>query len=105
MRPEVYFNIQNYTEQYGGEAAADIASFEISHVQVIKDLVEKEHIDCSFTLTRTMDVFLDEAYTKKAKVAYDELLKTGLASVEDVHFTPEKHAEVVRQHSYLFLAT
>lgn len=75
--------------------AAAISNFEISHVQALKDLVEKEQIDCDFTLGRSMDVFLDEAQAVEAKGAYDELKESGLVSLKDVQYTSAKNAEIV----------
>lgn len=95
VRPEIYFYMQEYIKRYGLEMAAAISNFEISHVQALKDLVEKEQIDCDFTLGRSMDVFLNEAQAVKAKVAYDALKKSGLVSLKDVQYTSAKDAEIV----------
>lgn len=95
VRPEIYFYMQEYIKRYGLEMAAAISNFEISHVQALKDLVEKEQIDCDFTLGRSMDVFLDEAQAVKAKAAYDALKKSGLVSLKDVQYTSVKDAEIV----------
>lgn len=96
LRPEIYFQMPEYVERYGLEMAAQISNFEISHIQVFKDLVEKEKIDCDFILTRSMDVFLNEEHALKSKAAYDLLVKSGLASLKDVQFIPPKNAEIVR---------
>lgn len=93
LRPEVYFGMSDYIERYGIEAAAEISNHEVAHIQAIKKLVEKEHIDCDFTLTRTFDVFFDEAFANKAKGAYDSMVARGLTSIQDAHFTPAKYAE------------
>lgn len=87
--------MSNYIEKYGLEAAAEISDHEVAHIQVIKGLVEKEHIDCDFTLTRTFDVFLDESFANNCKDTYDSLVRRGVTSVQDAHFTPAKHAERV----------
>lgn len=95
LRPEIYFYMPEYVRKYGLEMAADISNFEISHIQVIKDLVEREKIDCDFFLGRSMDVFLDEDQALKAKAAYDALVESGLVSLKDVQFTAAKNAEIV----------
>lgn len=95
VRPEIYFYMPEYIKKYGLEMAAAISNFEISHVQALKDLVEKEQIDCDFTLGRSMDVFLDEAQAVEAKGAYDELKESGLVSLKDVQYTSAKNAEIV----------
>ncbi len=95
LRPEIYFNMSEYIEKYGLEAAAEISNHEVAHIQAIKRLVEKEHIDCDFTLTRTFDVFLDQAFADKSKHAYDDMVEKGVTSIQDAHFTPAKYAERV----------
>ncbi len=87
--------MSDYVEKYGLEAAAEISNHEVAHIQAIKRLVEKEHIDCDFTLTRTFDVFFEEEFANKAKKAYDSMVKQGLTSIQDAHFTPAKYAERV----------
>lgn len=95
LRPEVYYGMSNYIDKYGLEVAAKISNHKIAHIQAIKKLVEKEHIDCGFTLTRTFDVFLDESFATKRKDTYDSLVKKGVTSFQEAHFTPAKHAERV----------
>lgn len=87
--------MSDYIEKYGLEAAAEISNHEVAHIQAIKKLIEKEHIDCDFTLTRTFDVFLDEEFANESKEAYDSMVKRGLTSIQDAHFTPAKYAERV----------
>ena len=95
LRPDVYFGMSGYIERYGLDAAVEISNHEVAHLQAIKELVEKEQIDCDFTLSRTFDVFLDEELAHKTKEAYDALVTKGLTSIQDVHFTPAKYAERV----------
>ncbi|KAK2757158.1 FAD dependent oxidoreductase superfamily protein [Colletotrichum kahawae] len=52
-----------------------MAVFEMSHVQAIKDLVEKEKIDCDFVLTRAYDVILDPKLVEKTKKEFDQLVE------------------------------
>ena len=99
LRPEVYFNMPTYTEKYGYEAAAEISKFEIAHLHAIRDLVEKEKIDCDLTLTRTFDVFLDEQDGKKSKEAYDKMIRSGITSIKDAQYTPAERAEQVGDSS------
>lgn len=84
-----------YSRKYGAENAAEFARFEAANVLAVKDLVEREHIDCDFHLTRSIDVYLDETLAKEVEASYRELVRAGIASLADVHFTPEKDAERV----------
>jgi len=95
----LYGHIPTYIERFGVEIAAELAEFEIAHVQAIKDLVAKEKIDCDFCLTRTVDVWTTQPSADKAKFAYDKMMERGLQYMSDVQFTMGKHAEGVCKHS------
>ena len=62
-----------YIEKYEAEAAAVIASLEITKIQAVKALVEKEQIDCDFTLCRAFDGFFTERFDKSSKGADESL--------------------------------
>ncbi|KAI9924487.1 hypothetical protein ASPWEDRAFT_102920 [Aspergillus wentii DTO 134E9] len=93
LRPDVYGHIPKYIERYGVEAGAELANFEISHVKAFKDLLAEEEIDCDFTVTRNMNVYLNDAAAEKAKKTYEALATQKLSFVDDLYFTPEKNAE------------
>lgn len=95
MKPDVYFNVLKYIKKYGVRAAVEFANFEASNVLAIKELVEKENIDCEFTLTRACDATLHEGLARETEEAYAELAKSGVANLKDVHYTPRKDAERV----------
>lgn len=99
LRPDLYGHIPTYIERAGLEAAAALAEFEIAHVFAIKDLVEKEKIDCDFTLSRTVDVWCNEQAAAKAKQVYDLMVSHKLEYMRDVFFTVGKDAEGVRYNS------
>ncbi|KAH8885263.1 FAD dependent oxidoreductase [Thozetella sp. PMI_491] len=95
LKPDVYFNVPKYIKKYGVRAAVDVANFEASQVHAVKELVEKEKIDCEFTLTRACDATLDPALAAETEQAFTELVKSGVANLKDVHYTPQKDAERV----------
>lgn len=101
IRPEVYFSMPTYIKKYGFKMAVEISNFDMSHIQVLKDIVEKERIDCEFTLTRSMDVFLEEEPALQCKRAVDVMWQSGVSSMKDVQFTPSQYAEGVRIHAAL----
>ncbi|KAM5343723.1 hypothetical protein ACJ41O_012260 [Fusarium nematophilum] len=95
LKPDVYFNVPKYIKKYGVKAAVDVANFEASQVLAVKELVEKENIDCEFTLTRACDATLHEGLANETEEAFKELARSGVANLKDVHFTPREHAERV----------
>ncbi|KAK9792851.1 putative FAD dependent oxidoreductase domain-containing protein [Seiridium cardinale] len=95
LKPDVYFSLPKYIKKFGVKAAVDIANFEASQVYAVKELVEKEKIDCDFTLTRACDATVHEGLAKETEEAYMELVKSGVANLKDVHYTARKDAERV----------
>jgi hypothetical protein len=95
VKPDVYFQVPKYMKKYGVKAAVDVANFEGSQVLAVKDLVEKENIDCEFTLTRACDATLDEGLARDTEEAFMKLQADGAANLRDVHYTPRKYAERV----------
>ncbi|KAL2820521.1 phosphoenolpyruvate phosphomutase-domain-containing protein [Aspergillus cavernicola] len=95
LRPDLYGNIPKYIERYGVEAGAEVAEFEIAHIQALKKLVALENIDCDLNLTRNVNVFLNEADGEKARQIYESLLSRGLGYTADIHYTSGKSAERV----------
>lgn len=84
-------------------AGAEIAEFEIAHVQALKELILREKIDCDFTLTRTCDVWNNQDAADEAKAVYDRLcLKPELSYMEDVQFTTGEDAETVSSVLLIF---
>ena len=95
MKPEVYFRMPGYIKKYGYEAAAEISKHEVTHIQAIRDLVDEDHIDCDLMITRSFDVFLDEEHAKASKEEYDKMIKSGITTIKDAHYTPANQAEMV----------
>ena len=80
------------------EAGTELANFEIAHLKALKEVITKEDIDCDLNITRNMNVYLNEAAAEKAKLKYETLAAQGLSFVDDLHYTPQKHAEGVWCH-------
>lgn len=91
----MYYNILKYTEKYGAAHAAAFARFEAANVLAVKELVDRERIDCDFVLTRALDVYLDKAHAKSTYAAYQELRRIGVADLGDVHYMEGPDAEAV----------
>jgi hypothetical protein len=86
-----------YIQQFGLEAAVEVADFEFDHVSAIATLVEKEKIDCDFTLTRSFDAYTVKEEAEATKKHYDELKVAGIAknTMDDLTWTDAEHAEGV----------
>lgn len=80
------------------EAGTELANFEIAHLKALKEVITKEGIDCDLNITRNMNVYLNDAAAEKAKLKYEMLAAQGLSFVDDLHYTPQKHAEGVWWH-------
>jgi hypothetical protein len=85
----------NHAAKYGLEAATELAQFETAHVAALKQVIEKEHIDCNFHITRAVDAQLDENNCRAVKAGYDGLVTAGVSTVLDVDFTLGSTAERV----------
>lgn len=97
LRPDLYGHIPTYIDRTSAEAGLEIAEFEIAHVNAIKKVIEKEKIDCDFTLTRTIDVWCDEESAKQAKQVYDQMVARNFEYMDDTIFYTGKSAEAVRE--------
>ncbi|KAI9052251.1 hypothetical protein LZ554_003608 [Drepanopeziza brunnea f. sp. 'monogermtubi'] len=95
LKPDVYFNIPKYKKMYGDKMATEISKFESSQVYAVKELVEKEKIDCDFQLTRAVDTCLDQAHADKCKAEFDKLIAAGEPSTRDVQYAAGKDAEAL----------
>ncbi len=93
LRPDMYGHIPGYIERAGIEAGVEIAEFEVAHLEAIKKVIERENIDCDFTLTRTVDVWINQEAARKAKATYDLMVSRNLKYMDDVFWSKSKDAE------------
>jgi glycine/D-amino acid oxidase-like deaminating enzyme len=95
VKPDTYFGVTRYSRLYGVKAAAEIVKFESSQVLAVKDLVEKEQLDCDFHLTRGIDVYLNADFAERTADAFRKIARDGSVDVRDVQYTGPEHAERV----------
>ncbi|KAF2680082.1 FAD dependent oxidoreductase [Lentithecium fluviatile CBS 122367] len=93
LKPDPYNRPATVAASHGIEAAAELAEFEASHVPAIKKLVEDEHIDCDFVLTRCVDVLLTDDIYARMKAGVDLLRKANVSVMKDVYFASGAKAE------------
>jgi hypothetical protein len=70
-------------------------------VDVIKEVVEKENIDCDFVVTRAVDVQFKDSFRDKLKAGYDRLIESGVTATKGVSYTSDDKAEAVSSESGL----
>lgn len=100
LKPDPFNRPASLIEEFGVEAAAEAAAFEAEHVDVIKELVERENIDCDYVVTRAVDVQFKESIRDKLKAGYDQLIDSGVATTKGVFFTAGEKAEAVSSQVY-----
>ncbi|KAG0646817.1 Gamma-glutamylputrescine oxidoreductase [Hyphodiscus hymeniophilus] len=93
LKPDLHNRPASIASEFGIDAAAEAAAFEAEHVGMIKEVVEKEKIDCDFVVTRVVDVPLNESVGIKLKAGYEQLVKSAAAPFKDVSYTDYDKAE------------
>jgi glycine/D-amino acid oxidase-like deaminating enzyme len=97
LRPAVHTRLTTLIEEYGLECAVELCDFEDAHVSAVKELIEKEGIECDFQLIRSFDVYTDREQARKVKDAYLKLKAEGVAkkTMDGLVWTDEEDAEKV----------
>ena len=93
LKPDTYAGMARYASLYGMEQAAALQKFESEQVHMVKQLVEKENLDCDFHLTRAIDVIMDPKMAEQKANEYRQLVKEGIVDTKDVAYTPKNDAE------------
>lgn len=103
MRPTPITPLFRHTSKYGLELAMEVARFEAAHVPAIKQVIERERIDCDFILTRTFDTFLTDELATDMSAQYEELIAQGIPiELDPQHST--KDAQRVSEAWLLWLS-
>jgi 3',5'-cyclic AMP phosphodiesterase CpdA len=95
MKPDIYNFVATLEAEYGVEAAAEVAVFEARHVHAVKDFVDKERIDCDYTVTKAIDVQLCSGHFQKLKSGYERLVSNGFEPTKPARFVNAEDAESV----------
>ncbi|KAJ5522770.1 hypothetical protein N7513_013343 [Penicillium frequentans] len=93
MKPDLYNHIATIATEHGVDAAAEVAAFEAKHVLAVKEFIDKENIDCDYTVTKATDVQLDEAHFKKLKEGCHRLIAEGSKPTTGVQIIESNEAE------------
>ncbi len=98
LKPDAFIKAAAALDEYGKEAAEEVARFETRHIAAIGDLVRKEGIDCDFVVTRAIDVCLYDKAHHELKAKLDKLRDAGV-DVGDVFYSSGDTAAGVSDHS------
>ncbi|CAG7947350.1 unnamed protein product [Penicillium nalgiovense] len=93
IKPDVYNGIAGLAADHGVEAAAEVAAFEAKHVTFLKEFIEKESIDCDYSVTRAIDVQLSRDHSATLKEAYEGLIDKGCEATKKAKYIPRDEAE------------
>ncbi|KAL3457336.1 FAD dependent oxidoreductase [Aspergillus heterothallicus] len=93
LKPDSYNRIATLAEEYGIDAATEVAEFEARHVDVIRGLVEREGIECDLGVTEAVDVQFSESHAARLKKGYDRLVQAGCGPTLRTRYTGRKEAE------------
>ncbi|KAJ5150100.1 hypothetical protein N7448_001678 [Penicillium atrosanguineum] len=93
MKPDLYNWISSVAADHGVEAAAEIAKFEARHVYAVKEFVEREKIDCDYTVTKAVDVQLDADHFNKLTAGRERLIAGGCAPTKEAQCVGPRDAE------------
>ncbi|ODV88115.1 hypothetical protein CANARDRAFT_26271 [[Candida] arabinofermentans NRRL YB-2248] len=83
LKPDLYYAHNAFKSKYGEKGAAEIINFEHDHIRGLKQLVEKEKIECDFVLTRSCDVHLTPGAVEKAIVNYNAMTQNPYVKCKD----------------------
>jgi glycine/D-amino acid oxidase-like deaminating enzyme len=93
LKPDTYMGVTKLASVYGKQQAAEVQRYETDQVYQVKQLVEKEGLDCDFHLTRACDAIMDPAVAEHKAREYHQLVKDGVVDMRDVTYVPKKDAE------------
>ncbi|POS75970.1 FAD dependent oxidoreductase [Diaporthe helianthi] len=85
--------LMKHTEKFGAAAADEFAHFVWAHSSALKEVIEKEEIDCEFELRRSYDVFKSEDEAARMEAKWKDHLSRGCQWTSNVHWTGSKFAE------------
>lgn len=95
LKPDPYYRAASALKTHGKEAAEEVASFEARQVKEIKELVEREQIDCDLVVTRASDVCLFEEARADLKSGLELLTAAKVSTASEVFYSGESTAQGV----------
>lgn len=89
-------HITKVLDEYGKDAAVEIAEFHIKQIYAMKEVVDREALDCDFLLTRSFDVFMNDGQATREENEVKRLCDAGIDVVKQhVSMIKREHVEAV----------
>lgn len=95
LRPDLHDSIHSFAQKYGIEPAAEIASFEVAHVEAVKRFIEEEQLSCDFELSEALDVQLNNSDAKRLQENVKGLIQAGSKTASHLQVSTHETAEDV----------
>jgi hypothetical protein len=95
LKPDPLSRAASVLETHGKEIAEHVASFETRQVDAIKDLVQREKIDCDFEETKVTDVCLYNGGRDKIKADIAKLVEADISTAKGIKYSSDSEAEKV----------
>ena len=93
VKPDALMDVTKKAGVYGIQQAAFLHKYEAKQVHLIKQLVDREGLDCDFQITRACDTIIDPAVAQQKIRDYHELVQDGVVDMSDIGYVSKKDAE------------
>lgn len=97
LKPDPLSRAASVLKTHGKAVAEHVASFEARQVSEIRELIEREDVDCDFEETRVTDVCLYRAGRDKIKADIARVAAAGISTVSGIKYSTDAEAEQVCQ--------
>ena len=85
----------NMIEQDGYDRSEEFGDLVIKHIYALKEVVEREGLECEFEMRRSYDVFLTDAEAQRAKGRFEACRRAGQKWTREVDLIGEEFAQRV----------
>jgi hypothetical protein len=88
-------SLLSIAKRHGASAAEEFAAFVNEQIYALKEVIEREDIDCEFEMRRSFDAFLDDVEAEKVASDFRASIAAGHKYTRDRALVNEKMAEQV----------
>jgi len=103
LKPDPFARAASVLKTHGKAVAEHVTLFEARQVSEIRELVEREGVDCDFEETRVADVCLYGAGRDKIKADVDRVTAAGISTASGITYSASVEAEKVCRYCILLL--